>query len=1045
MSQDGPEAREDWLGLGDGRLPETKGRGLSLTGVPGCAQAYWSAVLSRRQGGKILLVAETPRQQEEIANELEAWGSPSLFYPELAEQEGALEDADLSAERLRVLRLLSEGASGPLVLTRRALGQAVPAREALQAARLELKAGMAFSPDILVERLAAAGYVHEALTVERGQFSRRGGILDVFSRGADLPLRLEWFGDELDSLREFDPAEQVSVRSLERAEILMAAGESGGGGRLEDYLDRDWLRVYLAGEHGMPELAGVECYEHGFLRGGMGDVILAENRRRLLLEHLEDWLAEGWNVWISCNNEGEEQRLRELLREAPGNLEDRVRFWLSPLLRGFAWPERKLALLSDAEIFGRYQTLRARRKQDRLAALRGRRESMDFGEIEDGGYVVHAQHGVALFRGMQRLPGSDEGAEESVLVLEFQGGVKLFVPLEQAYLVAKYVGVGKHMPELDALGGTRWEKAKAQAEKAVRDYAASLLRLEAERETLQGFAFPPDGEWQDEFESAFLYDETADQLKAIRSVKEDMESVRPMDRLVCGDVGFGKTEVAIRAIFKAVAAGKQAAFLAPTTVLAQQHWQNLRERFADYPMSVELLSRFRTKKEQDKTIRLLGEGGVDVVVGTHRLISKDVKFKELGLVVIDEEQRFGVRQKERFKELFRLVDVITLSATPIPRTLYLALMGARDMSMIETPPKNRLPVETTITAYDERLIRMAIERELARGGQVYFLHNRVMSIGRVADRVRFLVPGARVDVGHGQMGEDELEEVMARFVGGQTDVLVSTTIIESGLDIPNANTIIIDRADLLGLADLYQLRGRVGRSDTRAYALLLVPRDLLAGDAGKRVRAIKQYSQLGAGFKIAMRDLEIRGAGNLLGTAQSGHIMAVGFDTYCRLLRKAVAVMKGEEAPELREIVIRLDFLKVGEGRGALNSEEDGEPPAEAYIPSSYMSEVAWRVNAYRALAELQSLEGLEVLKGQWKDRFGRWPEETEMLLKFHHLRLTGLGLGFESLEAKEDKLVLKRRGDFVMVGSRFPRLTASKAKNRLIEIEKWLKTLSEK
>src|SRR5437763_2285798 len=504
--------------------------------------------------------------------------------------------------------------------------------------------------------------------------------------------------------------------------------------------------------------------------------------------------------------------------------------------------------------------------------------------------------------------------QQEVLALEFADDAKLYVPLEQAYLVSRYVGAGKKSPPLSSLGDGKWARAKIKAAASIFDYAGKMLTVQAERQMQPGYAFTPDTKWQAEFERSFPFRETPDQMKAIIDTKIDMERPRPMDRLICGDVGFGKTEVAVRAAFKAVMEGKQVAVLAPTTVLAQQHFEVFRQRMLEYPVRIEMLSRFRSHSEQKKVLQLLREGGVDIVIGTHRLISGDLVFKDLGLVVIDEEQRFGVLHKEKFKELFKLVDVLTLSATPIPRTLYLSLVGVKDMSTIETPPLNRLPVETVVSAYDERIMRDAINRELERQGQVYFLHNRAQSIEQVRHRITDLCPTARVEIGHGQMGADELEEIMARFVAGKIDVLVCTTIIESGLDIPNANTIIIDRADRFGLADLYQLRGPVGRAEHKAYAYLLLPRELMSvGAARKRINAIKQYSSLGAGFRIAMRDLEIRGAGSILGTAQSGHITAIGFDLYCQLLKQAVAQLKGDKAPLRLEVDVRLDFVATNE------------------------------------------------------------------------------------------------------------------------------------
>ena len=572
-----------------------------------------------------------------------------------------------------------------------------------------------------------------------------------------------------------------------------------------------------------------------------------------------------------------------------------------------------------------------------------------------------------------------------------------------------------------------------------------------------GYAFAPDTKWQAEFERSFPFRETPDQMKAIIDTKIDMERPRPMDRLICGDVGFGKTEVAVRAAFKAVMAGKQVAVLAPTTVLAQQHFEVFRQRMLDYPVRIEMLSRFRSQSEQKKVLQLLREGGVDIVIGTHRLISGDVVFKDLGLVVIDEEQRFGVLHKEKFKELFKLVDVLTLSATPIPRTLYLSLVGVKDMSTIETPPLNRLPVETVVSAYDERIIRTAIDRELERQGQVFFLHNRVATIERARDRIFHLCPQARVEIGHGQMDADELEAVMARFIAGKTDVLVCTTIIESGLDIPNANTIIIDRADQFGLADLYQLRGRVGRAEHKAYAYLLLPREMMTiGAARKRISAIKQYSSLGAGFRIAMRDLEIRGAGSILGTAQSGHIVAVGFDLYCQLLKQAVTQLKGEK-PRLRlDVDLQLDFVVTNEAEfvPATKTRSGGLQSAEAlvkaplleripaFIPVAYLSDPALRIRAYRNFAEVTSHEQLDRLRRDWRDRFGPFPPPVDNLFALIKIKLAAVESGVTRVEVRERKLMLTRHGDFILVAGKFPRLVAAKIDQYPREILELIKKL---
>ena len=718
---------------------------------------------------------------------------------------------------------------------------------------------------------------------------------------------------------------------------------------------------------------------------------------------------------VYFQTEGEIERFRELIS---GDVLQDVDLVLGTLARGFCFPPADLVVLSAAELFGRFAP-HARR---RLYHAERHRTQIDFSELNEDDLVVHLEHGVARFAGVTRIPTTTNG-EQEVLALEFADEAKLYVPLEQAYLVSRYVGVGKRSPQLSSLADSKWARAKKNAASSIFDYAGKMLAVQAERETVPGHAFGPDTKWQREFEHSFPFRETPDQMKAIIDAKIDMEQPRPMDRLICGDVGFGKTEVAIRAAFKAVMDGRQVAVLAPTTVLAQQHFEVFRQRMLDYPVRIEMLSRFRSQGEQRKILELLRQGGVDIVIGTHRLISGDVVFKDLGLVVIDEEQRFGVLHKEKFKELFKLVDVLTLSATPIPRTLYLSLVGAKDMSTIETPPLNRLPVETIVCGYDERIIRDAINRELERQGQVYFLHNRVQTIDRVREKIVDLVPQARVEIGHGQMDSDELEEVMARFVAGKIDVLVCTTIIESGLDIPNANTIVIDRADRFGLADLYQLRGRVGRAEHKAYAYLLLPREMMTiGAARKRINAIKQYSSLGAGFRIAMRDLEIRGAGSILGTAQSGHIVAIGFDLYCQLLKQAVAQLKGRRFQPRLEVDLRIDFVATNEAEFA---QLGPERRISAFVPANYVSDTGLRIKAYREIAETSTRDQFDRVQREWRDRFGKFPEAVDNLFLLAEIKLAAAKAGISRVEVRERKLMLTRRGEFILVDGKFPRLVA--------------------
>jgi len=761
---------------------------------------------------------------------------------------------------------------------------------------------------------------------------------------------------------------------------------------------------------------------------------------------LGEWSGRGWRLVLLSATEGEGERFRELAQASEGGfLAPEIR--MGAVSRGFAFPQAKLAILADAEIFGRSASQRLRRLHLRRERQKASRSAVDFTEFDEGDLVVHAEHGIGRFLGLQELPSAD-GTRNEVLALEFADDARLFVPLDQAWQVSRYVGVGRHAPSLSSLGDEKWRKARSAAEKSVFLYAGRLLKLQAERETGKGYAFGPDTPWQLELERSFPYRETPDQLRAAAEIKQDMESSRPMDRLLCGDVGFGKTEVALRAAFKALMGGKQVVFLAPTTVLAQQHARTLRERMSEYPVRIELLSRYRSASEQREVVRGLADGSVDLVVGTHRLLSPDVLFKDPGLVIVDEEQRFGVKHKEALKNRFRLIDVLTLSATPIPRTLYLSLMGARDMSVIETPPPDRQPVETMICAHDERVMRDAVLREMARGGQVYLLHNRIGSIGRIAERISELCPEARVLVGHGKMDEGELEEVMRRFVEGAADVLVSTTIIESGLDIPNANTIIIDRADRFGLADLYQLRGRVGRGPQKAYAYLMLPRDLMmAGEARRRVQAIRQYSQLGAGFRIAMRDLEIRGAGNLLGTAQSGHIAAVGFDLYCRMLREAVERMKGGEGSTApggsRQASVRLDFVAFSPEE--LAGPADSSPVrCGAFLSARWLPEAKLRMEAHRAVASAADGADLDRLEASWRDRFGEPPVEARNLLLIERIRRRAGSLGITRVETRGERLMLTRGGDFLLLGHRFPRLTATRPDSKLSEIFRFLEALKQ-
>jgi transcription-repair coupling factor (superfamily II helicase) len=1165
-------------------------------GVTAASTPCVVAALARQFPGRsILVVVDSLKTQEQFHADLNTWLAVGAgqersdkaqtrlgarFFPawDVLPTEKKLPHVDIVSERLETLVALSdpEQPQRPIVATINALQQLTFGREGLARRVRSLSRGETCNPLDLIEWLEEQGYEPETQVTGKGELSWRGGIVDLWPLSSPWPVRLEFFGDELESLREFDPQTQVSREQIAALRIP-PAGELGllqvrpkswdspdtpakpsnteGLSSLLDHLPNDALVLLLepdalmdqalrhsqqvepnspfhltwvdfhgilqnrhlqvlevTGEldaeagsgsepSGMPTTLSLDAYRP--IGSVLPEATVAEAQRREFFRQIHRWLRQGTAVHAFCGTDGERQRFAELWTEyGLGTAGDSAKaldpvVHLGSVSRGFLMPEAALAVVTDAEIYGRYKVSRPRRlKSPHARALRSALE-VDFTEFEDGDFVVHLQHGIGRFRGLKLLPppkakdsklSSETSQGQECLVIEYAprepGGEspRLYVPVSEAHLVGRYVGAGKARPVLSTLGGTRWTKSKQEAEKAVKDLAGDLLRIQAARASLPGHAFAPDTNWQREFEASFEFEETPDQLRAIEATKRDLESTRPMDRLICGDVGFGKTEVAIRAAFKAVMAGKQVAILVPTTVLAQQHYNNFRERMAEFPVRLELFSRFRTPKQQRAVLEAAAAGTVDVVIGTHRLVSPDVQFKDLGLVIVDEEQKFGVKHKEQFKILRTTIDVLTLSATPIPRTLHLALTGARDLSTLETPPQDRLPVETVVGNYDERVIRDAIQRELNRGGQVYFLHNRVSTIEGVALKLKALIPDARIDIGHGQMDADDLERVMTRFVNGETDVLVSTTIIESGLDIPNANTMIIDRADRFGLSELYQLRGRVGRYKHQAYCYLMLPRHAqLLTEARKRMSAIKQYSALGSGFKIAMRDLEIRGAGNILGAQQSGHITAVGFDLYCQLLKQSIASLKGEKVTPRVEVRIQLDFLAMNPGEEGRPIEESRRPAARrtgidievpregvvtywsesedaaasrnlecrpeppkvpAYLPVDYLREPEHRLEIYRRLALARQSSELSTLKAEIRDRFGPLPQPVELLFAVHDLRLDAAHNNVSSIEVTQAKVKVVRGGDLLTVGGQFPRLEKREATARLKELRRLITSL---
>ena len=912
----------------------------------------------------------------------------------------------VAAARARALHAAACGTARLIVASAAALLPRVSPPGRLLRASVAIASGTEIEPLDLADLLVDAGFTREDPVEEHGSFTIRGGILDVFPAGDLQPARIEFVGDKVESVRRFDPATQRSTGPLDQLLIapvrerfdegeatipaMDCLGASRGAGvivseyeqvgeqarKVRDQLDashrdaaarghvvtRPPAEAFMAWEdlegrvRGAPRLEELTVGEDGAARHVACQPAM-EFRGRV-----NGWVAEirearlrGDSILFVADSRGRAKRTVEILREYEivalpvEGIEDAkaaaVLVAVGSLSRGFRLPEAALHLYAETDVFEE-----ERRPGDTRPGL-ARTFLSDLRDLKVGDLVVHVDHGIGEFVGLKQLgvPGTGETSQE-FLELRYAAEDKLFVPVERLDLVQKHTGGAR--PALDRLGGTSWEKAKTRVKKAMRDMAGELLKLYAQRKAVPGHAFGQDTHWQEEFEDAFPYDPTPDQVAAIADIKKDMEEPTPMDRLLCGDVGYGKTEVAMRAAFKAVMDGKQAAFLAPTTVLAFQHQQTLRDRFAGFPVVIEMISRFRTKQETRAILDGLAAGKVDIIVGTHRLLSKDVVFRDLGLLVVDEEQRFGVAHKERIKQIRRKVDALTMTATPIPRTLNMSLVGIRDMSIIETPPKDRLSIQTNVVAFDAPVIERAIRNEVGRGGQVYFVHNRVESIMSIGSLLQRLVPEARIAVGHGQMGEEELERTMLGFVERRFDVLLATTIVENGLDIPNANTIIINRADRFGLSQLYQLRGRVGRSDRAAYAYLLVPpRESLSPVARKRLAAIREFSDLGSGFRVAALDLEIRGAGNLLGGEQSGHIDVIGFEMYMKLLEEAVREVRGEDLED--------------DARATVNLQVD------VTIDDAYIPEMNQRLVAYRTVAAARTERELETSLAEIRDRYG--------------------------------------------------------------------------
>jgi len=1019
---------------GDVRAP-----GISeFNGLHGSARALLTASLYA--GGTIIVVTRNNRDAGDFCSDLGLFMKPEDIFLFPAQETLPYDDSppftEITEKRIIALTGLLGGRSGVYVLPVRSFTGYYPTRGTLKESMIDVECSMVLSLDAVVRKLTRIGFSREDRVSERGMFALRGDILDIYSFGWTNPCRIELFDDTVESIRTFSAGTQRSLSEIERCTVLPAREGLPEEG-VRERVKTEMISHYAA--HDAPLHAGDDCYllvdslqqcrrtyeffrseshriyeekkgEHilpvpgdlmadfdglldSFGRYGVVSLLPETNGRKYGFSTKERvgysgrieqfkkdvgrMLDEGYTVVVGAGYEGQTERLRELLPDLLQRYENLYIHTLN-LSEGFTDENMKFAVILDREIFNR-------KKRYGAASLEARSQPVDtLRTITKGDYIVHVEHGIGVYRGIEKL--TSGGAEKDFIKIEYRDGDEVFIPVDQINLLQKYIGQEGRRPRIDRIGSSTWKKVKSHVKKSVKTMAAELLELYASRASLRGHGFSSDSQWQYEFESGFRYEETPDQLRTIEEVKGDMEDPHPMDRLICGDVGFGKTEVAVRAAFKAVMDGKQVAVLVPTTILAEQHLNTFGERFSLYPVTVEMLSRFKTPAQQRTIIRNLNEGLIDVIIGTHRLIQKDIFFKDLGLVIIDEEQRFGVEHKEKLKQLRKLVDVITMTATPIPRTLYMSMTNIRDMSLIETPPAERVPIETYVMEYNPEIVVHAIQREVERGGQVYYVHNRVKTIDRKVEELRNVLPGVTVERAHGQMEERELEEIMQDFFEMEFQVLVTTTIIESGLDIPNVNTIIIERADRFGLSQLYQLRGRVGRGKRKAYAYLLYPEGrIISEQAQKRLTVINDHTALGSGFAIALKDLELRGAGNVLGRQQHGEILTVGFEMYVKLLDEAVRELRGTE--EAAELEVTLDLKYKG------------------YIPQSYIEGESGRIEMYKRLNGVHGDEELADLREEMSDRFGKLPSELEELFENVKLKILCSRVGIRGLRERENEL----------------------------------------
>ncbi|CAM4486046.1 transcription-repair coupling factor [Paenibacillus tarimensis] len=1071
-----------------------------VSGLAGSSRQLWMAALQQKMDRPMLVVTHNMFAAQKVAEDLVECLSQEqvLLYPanELVAAEAAISSPETLAQRMEVLIRLSQGFRGVVVVPFSGVRRYLPIREVIAEAQISLKVGETLTMEAFLRRMVELGYERADRVENKGEISVRGGIVDFYPLTSPAAYRVEWFDEEIDSIRTFDPADQRSIDKVEsytvppcrevianERRMLNAAQHAAEllerqlekmtdrlakerlreeiGSELEklrgqihfpemykyisllyperetlyDYMPQDTLLIMdeptrLIETAKQLERDEAEWATHLLQNGkSLPGFVLARDTEPILYQRpfptlfmslflrqiphtqpqnilnivsramqdfhgqmnvlkaeMERWRKAGANILMLSGTPERMDRMKRVLMDYSIDLPTMVE---GNLQSGFELPSSHLVVITEGEMFSQKQ--RKARRVDKKIDNAERIKS--YTELKVGDYVVHQNHGIGKYVGIGTL--EIGGIHKDYLHILYAGGDKLSVPIEQIDLIQKYVGNEDKEPKIYKLGGNEWTRVKNKVQSSVKDIADDLIKLYAQRQASSGFGFQQDTPYQKEFEEMFPYDETRDQLRAIEEIKKDMETPRPMDRLLCGDVGYGKTEVAVRAAFKAAIEGKQVAVLVPTTILAQQHYETFKERFSGYPFNIQVLSRFRSRKEQNETMKGIKAGTVDVVIGTHRLLSQDVVFKDLGLLIVDEEQRFGVSHKEKLKKLKTNVDVLTLTATPIPRTLHMSMLGVRDLSVIETPPENRFPVQTYVVEYNTSLVREAIERELARGGQVYYLYNRVQGIHQMAEQITALVPGAKVAVGHGQMTEQELEKTILDFLDGESDVLVSTSIIETGVDIPNVNTLIVHDADKMGLSQLYQLRGRVGRSNRIAYAYFTYQRDkVLTEVAEKRLQSIKEFTELGSGFKIAMRDLSIRGAGNLLGAEQHGFIASVGFDLYSQMLADEIAKRKaemyGEGAETVKEVNTQIDLSM------------------DAYLPSDYIYDSIQKIEIYKKVAVIRSVEETEDLREELVDRFGDLPEAVDNLLSVARLKVYGREYGIEQIIQRGEDLILK-------------------------------------